>query len=221
MTTLKLTIVNEPPARVRGIINQELDAVEIVGYASDDERLGAFAESLKDKLPAAFEVVRGARRVDVRRVDRRGKATPMVRLDRDETEAEREQARAEIRALTRKELESMVTRGAEAVAKVVAASTTPGEFTRQVSWGHAIEEDLLAAYAAEALATLDDPKFLKPIEDVLRHYLGELTRRALRVADRPTSTNPFSNAVAIERMDVDRKFREFCERHLEWIERRT
>lgn len=111
------------------------------------------------------------------------------------------------------QLQHYVKRAQGARQKVADAILNGGyeALANEVRWGNGVKEDLAGALAERVLETMEKGHTL---EQSMEWMIEELERQMLRNQNDPTSTSPFSNAVAITRNEVARDVRDSLSRDL-------
>lgn len=92
-----------------------------------------------------------------------------------------------------------------AVTSVAAKMNSPYEFLHAFRWGTAVDHALRAEALTLLISHIADRKFSDT--ECIQHHIDEIERNLLNAHDLPNSTSAFSNAVAIERMQVLSRFR--------------
>lgn len=195
---------------------RRLDAIQIMLTAD-------FAPGSKEpERRTSYAAVVAGRQLHVwKMIDGKNVGTPLATIERNLTPAElAKNYNATIDSALRT-LRRAYETGRAAVKKVVEESKAdqamyrPGAFARQVSWGNAVAEDTIAARAGALLDAID--RCTVTVAEALAFEIAEVERDLLRNRNRPTSTNPFSNAVAVETNEALTRWLEDIKRDARWI----
>lgn len=200
---LNLNIEPTAPAYVVEAIDQTLAVTQ---YMTDDvARLNEVADFLRERFAGRnVDVAVVARTLAVKRTTVKGSSLVATILrDRTPAELTNEYAAAKLYAV--KQLRARYEDGRAACAAFVEKARlgqqmyVPGALTYEIRWGTAVSEDIAASYAARLLEAVDAGL---DVHEAVRLGIEDLRREANSSECKPTSTNPFSNAVAVIRRDV-------------------
>jgi hypothetical protein len=220
---LNLKLQEKAPFFIRNACEQALHQASTATYTDSARHLEAVRGMIQDRISTgttSYMASIAGRTLNVWRM-RAGQNIPLATIERDETPSELARNHNGTIDAALRTLRGAYESGRAAVRKVVESSKAdqamyvPGEFARQVSWGYAVAEDLIARRAETLLAAIDECRVT--VAEALAYEIDEVERELLRNSNRPTSTNPFSNAVEIAKVAALSHWLESIRRDARWI----
>jgi hypothetical protein len=216
-----LKIDEKAPAAVNVAVRAAFVATYEVLNSDEPTKLEQMRAAIAAQLNPKFSAVVNGRALNVWKTkDGQNIGNSVATITRDPTPAELAKEYEATLEMARRTLKRAQNAGEAAVGKATASSRTadgtyiPGEFARQVSWGYAIAEDLIAVRATALLGYIAEGH---SVEEALGYEIEDIERQLLRNSNRPTSTNPFSNAVEIAKVESYTRWLEDLRRDARWI----